>query len=190
LAWLVIQCLIAIGERAIHREIPSVVSNTFLLGYFQLFFAGILFYKIRIEGWHWIQCVLLGLCILTHGIVHNSLVAAAEALLFAIIFALFVSNRLHFLCNRPLLFLGSISYTLYLIHQNVGYTVIYHLSLVNVPHWACVVLAAGLSLVLASLLTTFVERPALKAIRDKYKQHRIQKEILITRRPATTSSVQ
>jgi O-antigen/teichoic acid export membrane protein/peptidoglycan/LPS O-acetylase OafA/YrhL len=190
LVWLLIQCAVAIAERTFHHELPTIIANSILLGYFQLFFAGILFYQIRSNGWNLFRCLLLGLCVLTHGIVYNSFAAAIEALIFVVLFLLFVCDLLPFLSNRPLIYLGTISYTLYLIHQNIGYTIIYHLSALGLPHWAGVVVAIILSLFLASILSFFVEKPALKAIRDWYKQRKVRNEQLAAARAATGSTAQ
>jgi peptidoglycan/LPS O-acetylase OafA/YrhL len=177
-AWLIVQCTVAIGQRALHHRLPSVVSNTLLLSWFQFFFAGVLFYHLRTYGFTWFRLLILALCVLTQGIVYESPTAAGEAFVFFILFVLFLYDRLHFLCNRPLLYLGAISYPLYLIHQNIGYTTIQHLSSLGAPRWAGLLVACAVSLSLASLLTFSVEKPALRAIRSRYRQYQARNDQL------------
>ena len=66
-----------------------------------------------------------------------------------------------------LLFLGAISYSLYLVHQNVGYVVIRNLDGAGVPHWGSVVVAFLLALAAATALNRLVERPAQAALRRR-----------------------
>lgn len=81
--------------------------------------------------------------------------------------AVFVASRWHvpLLTSRPIVFLGTISYSWYLIHQNVGYAIIHwtesmggHVMLgVGVAFVACVAIAFG--------LTKLVEQPANRWLR-------------------------
>ncbi|MCL6503887.1 MAG: acyltransferase [Pirellulales bacterium] len=76
-----------------------------------------------------------------------------------------VFGRLPWLAARPLAALGGISYTLYLVHQNLGYLVIHGLEGSGChPHLA-VGAAVGVALLAATALARFVERPAQAAIR-------------------------
>jgi len=89
--------------------------------------------------------------------------------LFAIVVWLVAERKMRFLNIAPLLFLGEISYSLYLIHQIAGYWVIRHLEGVgwDPDHaiWAAVVCA----IVVATCVRKLVEVPAQKAIRGWYQ---------------------
>jgi peptidoglycan/LPS O-acetylase OafA/YrhL len=74
------------------------------------------------------------------------------------------------LCARPFLWLGAISYPLYLIHENIGFTLLMHLGKRGVPPWIGVVVGICVALGLAHLLTVAVEQPALRAIRGAWIQ--------------------
>ena len=88
------------------------------------------------------------------------------------IFALFVRGWLRFL-NLPLFaFVGGISYTLYLVHQSVGFVVIYRLEHADVPAWAAVLLSVALAFALAVLLHRVVEKPAMDWIRAEWRLHK------------------
>lgn len=47
-------------------------------------------------------------------------------LVILVTFLLFTTDNLKWLAVKPLVYLGNLSYALYLIHQNVGYIIIYH----------------------------------------------------------------
>jgi peptidoglycan/LPS O-acetylase OafA/YrhL len=76
-------------------------------------------------------------------------------------------GRLRFLAARPLVFLGTVSYSLYLTHQNIGYVIIragYAAGLnVNVS----IAIAAAAALFIAAAVTYLVERPAMSFLRDR-----------------------
>jgi peptidoglycan/LPS O-acetylase OafA/YrhL len=77
------------------------------------------------------------------------------------------TGRLQWLVSRPLLWLGSISYALYLIHQNIGYWLIHHLTAAG---WSLTTATlAALALALAHALRNLVEEPSLRAINQWWK---------------------
>lgn len=87
---------------------------------------------------------------------------------FFVLFLLFLKGWLKFLALPPLLFLGSTSYSLYVLHQNIGYVVmreLYALEFV-LPTWVILGAPFILSIVLAAVFTFCIERPALQFIRQ------------------------
>lgn len=72
----------------------------------------------------------------------------------------------------PLLFLGAISYSLYVLHQNIGYVVMRELYALEVtlPSWVVLGTPLLLSLGLASIFTFTIERPALRFVRWQYRE--------------------
>ena len=64
------------------------------------------------------------------------------------------------------MFLGTISYTLYLVHQNIGYAVMRQL--VEQPRIVQVSAAIAVAITLATLLTFFVEKPSIRFLRRRY----------------------
>lgn len=98
--------------------------------------------------------------------------------LFAVIVWLVAERKIRFLNIAPLLFLGEISYSLYLVHQIAGYWVIKQLEAVgwDPDHaiWAAVLCA----IVVATGVRKWVEVPAQKAIRGWYQE--TGKQYLVT----------
>jgi peptidoglycan/LPS O-acetylase OafA/YrhL len=98
--------------------------------------------------------------------------------LFAVIVWLVAERKIRFLNIAPLLFLGEISYSLYLVHQIAGYWVIKQLEAVgwDPDHaiWAAVLCA----IMVATCVRKWVEVPAQKAIRGWYQE--TGKQYLVT----------
>lgn len=132
------------------------------IGFFAL---GVTFYKIKLEGYSILSCLtfLLSLFIifLTNGKSH--LIAA---LIYSVVFYLIINNKGKFLKVKPLLWLGSISYSLYLIHQNIGYIIIRAMSNYNISFYLKIITPLVISIILATIITRYIEKPALKMIRN------------------------
>jgi peptidoglycan/LPS O-acetylase OafA/YrhL len=64
-----------------------------------------------------------------------------------------------------MLWLGSLSYSLYLVHQNIGYGVITLSYNAGLPGWLGVGLAIIIALLLASLIHYYIEKPAQRQFR-------------------------
>jgi len=93
--------------------------------------------------------------------------------LYFAIFILYVSDRLKFIVNRTTVFLGRISYPLYLIHQfvSVGIIIPFFNGTLGINFWiSSLLIALPIVILLASLLNSFVEIPAMNAIRNLYKR--------------------
>ncbi len=78
-----------------------------------------------------------------------------------------LGGRLSLLASPLLLWLGAISYPLYLVHQNVGYVVIHQLGLAGVGIEIAVVAATALAVLLAHVLHRHVEDPAQRWLRQR-----------------------
>jgi peptidoglycan/LPS O-acetylase OafA/YrhL len=107
-------------------------------------------------------------------------VGLCVALIVAILFVLAIRGNLRFLVSKVTLWLGAISYALYLVHRNLGYESLdwlheHHVS----PAVAVPVTILG-ALAIASLVTYGVERPALRCIRswhDKWKTRKTRSDV-------------
>jgi peptidoglycan/LPS O-acetylase OafA/YrhL len=152
-----------------------------------LFAIGIVMYQRKKTGrFHWVDCAIIGLCLINeyqHRLIHMYdripgapdeppigpagsmlLVGALSVVLYAL-----AAGRLRWLNARPLLFLGAISYPLYLVHQHVGFVVLREFGQLGWDvHWGILV-ATIVAIVLASILHSLVEMPAMNAIRSRYK---------------------
>ncbi len=137
-----------------------------------LFVAGVMFYKIRENKANWIQYAMLGYCLLCQYLMGSTVAFLIVLAIFAT-FMLLVFGLLSFIAQKPLIYLGTISYSLYLIHQNIGYMIMkWVYSLVDSTYLAILV-ALCCSLLIASVINFTIEKPSLGWIRALYRRTRI-----------------
>ena len=151
-----------------------------LLSHFPLFFSGILFYNLKFKTFSLNDVVLILVCLAASLYLHDKggrAMYATTALehqsilvFYHIVFALFVLDKLHFIVKPSLLFLGKISYSLYLLHQYIGvqlistFTETLHLNI-----YFALILTIIICIGLAYLVTTYLELPAIRYFRSRYK---------------------
>lgn len=75
-------------------------------------------------------------------------------------FAAATAGWLRWICVRPLLWAGAMSYPLYLVHQHVGMTIMTKLHAAGVSYWGGMVAATVAALCLGALIHRLIERPA------------------------------
>ncbi len=95
--------------------------------------------------------------------------------LYFLLFILFVNHKLKFIVSKPTLFVGKISFALYLIHQfiSIEYIIPGLEKYVTRNFWITSAIALTISISLATLITYFIEIPIgkkmNKALRLKFK---------------------
>ncbi|HEX5245418.1 MAG TPA: acyltransferase [Tepidisphaeraceae bacterium] len=152
----------------------DIIQQVLILEFAYAFLMGIALYKIWRNGHRPAYLVLLALCLL-----YTYFYGPLEDFLFTLGFVALIyagsQGYLRFLEFGPLLFLGAISYTLYLTHQNIGYVVI---------RWAeqrrwntnlAIATAMLVALGIATVLTFAIERPALRLLRGKRAARNVAK---------------
>lgn len=156
------------------KEIPAtlefLVKDLLFVRYAPLFVTGMLLYR-----WHqYRQLSLIDKVLLAVAIGHALVAYKAPFSYFVLgchgVFALAVAGRLDWLATRPLLWLGSLSYALYLVHQNVGYGVIGWSYQQGLPAWLGVGLALAIAFMLACGIHYGIEKPALRWFRALRKR--------------------
>jgi peptidoglycan/LPS O-acetylase OafA/YrhL len=172
LAWLALSALFYSPLWAVHiagKPFAGLAVELLNLEYAPFFVIGIVFYRVyRREGAasvnYAVIAAALALIFLTQPGPISVLIAAACGVLWSL-----TRGGLRAMRFRPLVFVGTISYSLYLLHQNIGYAVMLQLVDRGWSPAAATALAACVSLTMATALTFLVECPALHAIRRKYK---------------------
>ena len=147
----------------------GALAKLLILPYAPFFALGILFHRIyRGEG---TRASNYGLIALALAIVMSTapLPMALITLAGCLAFSRLTRGGIPVLRMRPLVFLGAISYSLYLVHQKIGHIVMAKMIGHGVDPAFGLVAAAVTSICLATALTFLIERPALNAIRDWYK---------------------
>ena len=97
-----------------------------------------------------------------------TLLAWAACFVALLLLALRINARVERLA-RPVIWLGAISYPLYLLHQNIGYTVIHFAQVWGINAPGAGIAALAVALLLAGAVHTLVELPAMEAIRRTHK---------------------
>ena len=132
-----------------------------------LFLGGILFYKLLKKKRDKKTHFLLLFTLAVHFII-NSAEESFVVSFFYILLYLFIMNKLHFLRINLFYFLGTICYTLYLLHQYIGYEIINYLNAIGIVNPFIEITTTGMLMIgLASLVTFYVEQPAIKFLRKK-----------------------
>lgn len=148
--------------------LPWTIYRLLILQYLPWFSLGIAVYLMA----HRTQAAaragaaaMAGLAIATLWIDESTTVATL-AVVFTLAVYLAARSRLVFLRAAPLVWLGTISYPLYLLHENIGWALQLRLVSLHVPMDLALWLALVASLLLADSCSRWVERPAMRWARN------------------------
>jgi len=90
-------------------------------------------------------------------------------LFYFFLFVLFTLDKLKFIVNKPLIFLGKISYPLYLIHNYLGSKIIIptlvYSKRFNFNISVAIIITIVIVIIIATLITNLIEIPANKALK-------------------------
>jgi peptidoglycan/LPS O-acetylase OafA/YrhL len=146
----------------------ATVTSVWFIPYFGI---GILLYSLRrsantLSRWNRYQHYFaLAACLVAADFLESNTTLLLDALL-ALLLGLAVNGRLTWLAAKPLVWLGAISYSLYLSHQNIGYVIIRHLESEGVSPLASIAVACAAALALATCLHYTVERTSMRLLRN------------------------
>lgn len=141
-----------------------LLKPTYYYYYGLLFLIGINFYKIWREQGDWQNHfqIFIGL---GFTFFYSNLEFFIVTSLIIFTFYLLVFGNLKFLKISFLLFLGKISYSLYLIHQYLGYSIQLKLIDIGVNNYIVLILIPFLvSILVASIITFYIEKPVISSL--------------------------
>jgi peptidoglycan/LPS O-acetylase OafA/YrhL len=137
-----------------------------ILDYCHLFIAGIAFYAVYINRKRYDSWAILAATMFTTLLYRNDYREVAASLTIYLCFAAFIYGNLpSFIKCRYMLFMGAISYPLYLIHQNIGYMIMNKLNETGISQWTIPLIAASVSIAIATVLRAGIEVPAMNLLR-------------------------
>jgi peptidoglycan/LPS O-acetylase OafA/YrhL len=152
-----------------------------LLGSLPLFLAGIVFYRLytkQLNPWlcygallvcYVSELLLFEYVVRSRGSVRQIEYAVILAVFFGA-FILFVHHKLRFIVNPVTLFLGKISYALYLVHQFISIgAIIPGLMRNGVNYYVACCVALPVAIGVAALITYFVEIPVGRMIKKLFR---------------------
>lgn len=165
--WVVASSVTLYAFRLSGTIIPWRLDTVFAMSHAGLFYAGILFYRIRHDGWSPLMGALLAFCFISRCLLLPWELQAIEIGIF-VAFGLAVAGRIPLLSSRPLIYLGAVSYSIYLVHQVTGFHIQLMLERTGMPSWANLFVTLVLLVLLASFMTFFIERPVGAAMRRAF----------------------
>lgn len=162
--WMLVLISIHYIENNLGIKVSGALKSILIFEYAHLFIAGIMFYQLSSNK----NLSLLLYIIIAYAIeIARHPETGIITTFYFIFFYMLICKALTPLRTKPLIFLGSISYSLYLIHQNIGYIIInaiYEYNLANPYSVIFVPLVA--SILIASLIHYLIEKPAMIHIRN------------------------
>lgn len=159
-------CMLAAASSAAGFVPPYRVVRYGLLQYGPFFAAGIAIYLLWMRRGRIVPLSILAVAACAVAL-RLTLIDTSVWLGLLALFAAAVLVAPRFLAAAPFLWLGSVSYALYASHQMMAYRVIAWLEAASWPRLPAQLVAIGCALVLAALLTRFVERPSLRWLRTR-----------------------
>jgi len=174
--WMLPVLIAAVLQSIGFFKLPEIVNKILIIYHINFFIAGISFYKIinKISDRFTISLILISLISIVFIMSFKHFLVFS---VFYIIFYLAISGNLKFLSLKPFVFLGGISYSLYLLHQNVGFVILNKFHENQLPSVSGAFLSIALCVLAASLLNKYVEKPSLLAIRDFYGNNQRMKRV-------------
>ena len=136
-----------------------------------ILWAALVFYLLKTDRRTAYRHALVACCGAAQAVIGGIESAVVVLGVFALFYC-FVYGRLGWIVCRPLVFLGSISYALYVFHHPVGNLVILNLRRFTDSPLLMILSAFVASLLAAAAATYFVEKPAMAWIREKCKKQR------------------
>lgn len=160
-------------EQLLDVRLSYTIERLLILQYIPWFACGIMIYRLTAKDQFKstpLDIAVLISSILIIGIVNSFGVGVLAAALSFTVWAA-ATGYLSFLKHPVLIWFGAISYTLYLLHENIGFAVMRKTQAAGISVAASMLVAGVVSLVLATLISRYIEKPAMNWLRSQYKSN-------------------
>jgi len=151
-------------------RVPTFLVELAVLDYIPWFAVGMLIFLRKREGAHAMDPLLMVLALSSISINKDTQTWIGWVMAtYTVVLHVAITRPPRWLVARPLVWLGALSYPLYLVHENLGYTLMLTLDKAGVSAWPSFACAVAGALALAWLLHVGVEGPAMAAVRRAYR---------------------
>lgn len=166
----------AAGSDGLLVAAVGLLRRVLLLDFLPLFAIGYLLYLVKIgQGNRWRNLAgMFAAAVVFHQIDHGKHNPVATALIVGLV-AASAYGKLPVLRLRFFVFISTISYALYLFHNNLGCVLIQRFDHAGVPPVAALAIVLAFTFALATLITTRVEQPLSRYLRAKFLDARVAK---------------
>ena len=151
-----------------------------LIAYFPFFYGGMVLYQMKFEKVTFLslaafistlifQCLMFTQCYENRNFIKLYQYVPALTFIYGV-FLLFLFGKLRFIVNPATMWLGKISYSLYLIHQYLGIRILIpqFIEKFRINFWLAAPIALVIVLVVAYCINRFIEIPAMRFIKSKF----------------------
>lgn len=165
-AWILAAIALTTIKTIVHNKIVSVISVMLITQYAHMFIVGIALHELYEKRSIRISYILIGLSIVNQ-FINFKISYGIFYIVLITLFYLIVSSkditrpRWLIYISRPIVYISSISYPLYLIHQNVGYAIIKFLENYIGSEWL-ILIPITISILIATMLHKYIEVPSAK----------------------------
>ncbi|MCG8652042.1 MAG: acyltransferase [Pirellulales bacterium] len=169
-----LDALAAEHDQAAWFALATAARRVMLLDFVPLFAIGFLLYMIKTgtgKRWQNIVGVLVAAGVF-HSIDHGKHNPAATALIIGLV-TMSAYGKVPILRLKPLVYVSTISYALYLCHNNLGCALIHRFDLMGLPPQICFAIGLVFSFSLAILITNRVEQPITRRLRNLWTRFRL-----------------
>jgi peptidoglycan/LPS O-acetylase OafA/YrhL len=169
---LALRLLYAVMAKFFDIDLPWIAFRFLILQYIPWFAVGICVYQLTLQQHQKAQKwpLLMAFAAVLTLVVAESALIGGLAVLFGLLVYAAALGKLRLFDAGLFLWLGSITYPLYLIHENIGWSI----QLQGLAHGVRLEMATLfvliLSLAVATAMTRWVEQPALREIRVRYRE--------------------
>lgn len=171
LGWFAASVLIQVIHRTVDTELTSIIREYSIASFSHMFIIGMMFYAIWQHGHRFRYHMVIAMAVI-YDIFFQSVENAMFTLLFIALFHLILAGRLKFLSSKVFVFFGTISYPVYLVHQNIGYVMINRMESTGLVHEIYLLIPIGTSILLAYAIHRLIEQPSHDALYRLYKERR------------------
>jgi peptidoglycan/LPS O-acetylase OafA/YrhL len=152
----------------------TAARRLMLLDFVPLFAIGFLLYMIKTEtGRRWQNVLaIVAAAAVFHSIDHGKHNPVATALIIGLV-TLSAYGKVPVLRFKPLVYVSTISYAIYLCHNNLGCAMIHRFDQIGIPPQLCFLFGMVFSFAVAIVVTHRVEQPMTNSLRGVWSRYRV-----------------